>query len=227
MPLSRDAVRLSAWDQFARQFVAPSGGQPPYHAQTNALLPTLVALVGRPGRVLDAGCGEGAVSRMLADSGHAVIGVDSSVVQLSLAYAQEQRRPRGIRYQHLSVTDLACFADDSFDAVLSNQVLPSVFDAHAAICEAARVVHPGGRGVFAFLHPSYHVGRPLCSPGSGGLTLPFYNRSLQSYLRSLQNCGWALDALLDWPRCQRPLMVVLAAVRTASSPTTSIPIAGW
>jgi SAM-dependent methyltransferase len=96
---------------------------------------------GRRGalQVLDAGCGTGGNSAHLRRYG-AVTGIDFS--QHALAYARE--RP-GIRLARASVESLP-FADESFDLVLSNDVLChlAVASDAAAVREFRRVLRPGG-----------------------------------------------------------------------------------
>src|SRR4030043_2426914 len=49
--------------------------------------------------VLDAGCGEGHNTRLLARSGARMTGVDISRKMVAFARAEEQREPLGIRYE--------------------------------------------------------------------------------------------------------------------------------
>src|SRR5262249_11867668 len=98
-------------------------------------------LNGRAGGldILDAGCGTGGNSRHLQRYGR-VTGIDVS--QHALRFAR--LRP-GLALAHASVERLP-FRDDSFDLVLSNDVLCPLHvsdDAHAAV-EFARVLRPGG-----------------------------------------------------------------------------------
>jgi len=98
--------------------------------------------VGRGGdlRILDAGCGTGAVMGYLSDYGH-VTGFDFAVE--ALRFCQRRNRDRLSRASVLALP----YADAAFDLVASFDVLceRSVVDDRAALREFARVLRPGGR----------------------------------------------------------------------------------
>jgi ubiquinone/menaquinone biosynthesis C-methylase UbiE len=93
-------------------------------------------------RVLDVACGTGIVTRTAADrvvpDGRAV-GVDLNEAMLAVA---RQVRP-DIEFRHADAAQLP-FADESFDAVLSQMALMFFPDRAAAVQEMARVAVPGG-----------------------------------------------------------------------------------
>ena len=68
-------------------------------------------------RVLDLGCGNGALTKVLAELGHDVQGMDSSDSQLALA----RRTCPGIKFIKADATDF--HPDEQFDVVFSNAVL--------------------------------------------------------------------------------------------------------
>lgn len=69
--------------------------------------------------MIDLGCGEGRSSRMLAEAGARVTGIDLSADFLAAAAAEEVARPHGIAYRRDSFTSLATCDDASFDAAVS------------------------------------------------------------------------------------------------------------
>jgi 2-polyprenyl-3-methyl-5-hydroxy-6-metoxy-1,4-benzoquinol methylase len=87
--------------------------------------PAFLALIGdlRGRAVLDAGCGDGYNTRMLARTGARMTGVDLSARMIALAQDEERRDPLGIRCARASYTELALFADATFDAVVSFMAL--------------------------------------------------------------------------------------------------------
>jgi trans-aconitate methyltransferase len=97
-------------------------------------------LAAAPGeRVLDLGCGDGALTERLAAMGVDVLGVDSAPDMVRAAQA------RGVQAQEVSAERLP-FAGE-FDAVFSNAALHWVRDQDAMLAGVARALKPGGRFV--------------------------------------------------------------------------------
>ena len=119
--------------------------------------PAFLAFIGdlRGRRVLDSGCGEGYNTRILARRGARMTGVDLSERMIALAREEERREPLGIEYTRASYTDLAMFADRSFDAVVSFMALMDGPRFDLAMREAFRVLRPGGMLAFSITHPCF------------------------------------------------------------------------
>ena len=97
-------------------------------------------LAARPGeRVLDLGCGDGALTEKLVAAGCRVIGIDSSAEQIGAA------RARGLDARRASAETLPFRAE--FDAVFSNAALHWMRDAGAVVDSVHRALTPGGRFV--------------------------------------------------------------------------------
>jgi ubiquinone/menaquinone biosynthesis C-methylase UbiE len=109
----------------------------------------LRALQPRSGeRVLDVGSGPGFLAAAIAEStgpSGAVCGVDISQPLLAAAGAHCAGQP-WIEFREADATKLP-FADATFDAVISTQVLEYVRDVDAALAEIRRVVRSDGRVV--------------------------------------------------------------------------------
>ena len=97
-------------------------------------------LAPQPGeRILDLGCGDGALTARIAASGADVLGVDAAADMVAAA------RTRGVRAQ-LGRGE-ALDAGAGFDAVFSNAALHWMTDPDAVIAGVARALRPGGRFV--------------------------------------------------------------------------------
>ena len=101
--------------------------------------PVLELLAPRPGeRILDLGCGDGALTEVLARDAR-VTGVDASAEQVAAA------RARGLDAHVADGTRLRFVAE--FDAVFSNAALHWMRDPDAVIDGVWRALKPGGRFV--------------------------------------------------------------------------------
>ncbi len=119
--------------------------------------PALLKLIGDvSGRnILDAGCGEGFNTRILARLGAHMTGADISTKMINHARAAERTEPLGIRYEISSFTDLAAFPAGSFDAVVSFMALMDGPDFKGAMRAIYRVLRPGGDLYFSISHPCF------------------------------------------------------------------------
>jgi O-antigen biosynthesis protein len=110
--------------------------------EPGAPAPRLVRFVrelGRSGRTLDLGCGDGRLTVELdADS---LVGADVSAVALERA----RRRLPEARLVELQPDEPLPFSDSEFDLVLCAETLEHVRDVQLLLSEARRVLRPGGR----------------------------------------------------------------------------------
>jgi trans-aconitate methyltransferase len=105
----------------------------------------LSLLAPRPAeRILDLGCGTGHLTRMIADSGATVVGLDSSPQMIESA----RREYPDIEFVVADASDFAF--DGKFDAVFSNAALHWVTRAESAAACVSRALRPGGRFVAEF-----------------------------------------------------------------------------
>ncbi|NPV02669.1 MAG: methyltransferase domain-containing protein [Brevinematales bacterium] len=136
------------WTEFTRE------GYDTYRDAINtpgmlALLPDVAGLNG-----LDIGCGEGHNTRLAADKGAKMTGIDISDVFIRHAIAEEKRYSRGIEYVTADACELP-FGDDSFDFAVSFMCFMDTPSIDRAFSEAYRVLKSGGFLQFSILHPCF------------------------------------------------------------------------
>jgi SAM-dependent methyltransferase len=113
------------------------------------MLPPVHGLAG-----LDIGCGEGSNTRELVRLGARMHAIDVAPTFIRYARDAERAEPLGITYLVADATDLP-FASASFDFATAFMSMMDMANHGAALCEAARVLRPGGFLQFSILHPCF------------------------------------------------------------------------
>jgi 2-polyprenyl-3-methyl-5-hydroxy-6-metoxy-1,4-benzoquinol methylase len=184
--------------------------------------PAILQAIGQPDglTVLDAGCGEGYLSRILAGKGATVTGVDFSAKQIEAAQTHNLADTLTVSFDVASVDEMP-YAENMFDLVVCNHVLNDLYDPSKAIKEFARVLRSGGRLVILMLHPCFynkHAEREQATNGLiaasyfdtrsieqafevDGLTSPVANtawfRPLEFYTQELRNSNFVITSLTE------------------------------
>lgn len=197
-------------------------------------------------RICDLACGQGRVSRHLADQGATVVGIDASSKMLDIASTYP--KPASITYRCDDAHTLATCGDAEFDGVLCNMALMDIADLDATFTSAARVLRPGGWLGFSVFHPCFNT--PLSAdivddtgrshrtvtgyftegywrsdqrygpPGKIGA----YHRTLATFLNGLTRAGFDLAKVIEIPAMTaswREVPPVLAALATTTRPRTA------
>jgi trans-aconitate methyltransferase len=163
-------------------------------------LPVVELLAPRRGeRILDLGCGDGALTETLVAIGCQVVGVDGSDEQVAAA------RARGLDARVMDAAQLDFTAE--FDAVFSNACLHWVKDADAVIAGVRRALKPQGRFVAEF-GGGTNVGRIVLAleralerRGIDGRALnPWYFPTAAAYRSRLEAGGFVVDHIALFPR---------------------------
>lgn len=141
------------WDNYAKKFLSLDE----YHH----LLPDFFDLVGNveTKRILDLGCSNGLMCRLLASIGAQMTGIDRSEKAIDLAKELEILQPLGIDYYLADATDLTVLEDSFFDSIIAVNALCSLGSekhlVEKALDESFRVLKPGGSIVSIVPHPAF------------------------------------------------------------------------
>jgi SAM-dependent methyltransferase len=220
-------TRVSDYDQYAAEYAAyvswreqaitdedPDGD--PF-----GILPTMLALLGEVAGqdVLDAGCGEGYLSRILAARGARMTGVDLAPRLIDVA--RQKGSPGEIVYLTADLSEPQPELAGRFDALASYLVLNDVEEYRGFAGTLARSLKTGGRAVLGLNNPySYILRRGLgsayfasgsmhpCGLSSVGVPVYFYHRTLPEYLDAFLNAGLRLTRMVD---LERPSMAARRA----------------
>jgi len=180
-------------------------------SQTTARVDLLLvaSMVEANSRVLDVGCGDGALLRLLAEEK----GVDARGIELS------QRGVNDCVAQGLSViqgdadTDLGAYPDDSFDYVILSQTLQATRHPRAVLEDMLRI---GRRAIVSF--PNFGHWRIRAQIAFGGhmpvtqnLSLPWYETpnihfcTIQDFTELVRTIGARIERGVALDRFGKPL----------------------
>jgi ubiquinone/menaquinone biosynthesis C-methylase UbiE len=170
--------------------------------------------------ICDLACGQGRVSRYLADRGAHVVGIDLSTKLLKIARRHEVELPRGIKYLLADAQNLDVEEVGTFNGVICFMALMDIPELAPIINSVARILRPDGWFVFSILHPCFHTSQ------SGELALPegvvrtirsyfvegywrsdtrsgppgkvgVYHRSLSTYINTLADEGLTVERMSE------------------------------
>jgi len=163
-------------------------------------MPVVELLAPKPGeRILDLGCGDGVLTKKLADLGCDVVAVDSSVPQVEAA------RKLGLKAFVIRGEDLPY--NEEFDAVFSNAALHWIKRADVMLAGVYRALKPGGRfvaecgGHGCIRKIRTALVQALNRRGfDGEARVPWYFPTPGEYATKLECAGFRVDSIALIPR---------------------------
>jgi SAM-dependent methyltransferase len=188
-------------------------------------------------RVVDLGCGDAALGRMLLEAGCArYVGIDGSENMAHAARATLRDTPGEVVRE-----DIESFsaASGAFDLAVSRLALHYVKDIGRVLHACHACLVPAGRVVFTVLHPvitshdarastqvvrtnwlvdDYFVGGPREQDWLGG-TVVWHHRTIEDYVTELRRAGFALTALRECPPRRERFADETEYVRCSRIPT--------
>jgi SAM-dependent methyltransferase len=167
-------------------------------------LPEFLRFVPAPGGMtVDVGCGEGRLGRVLANSGHRVVGFDASRTSVRAAATHPEGHP-------VAVADAVRLPlpDDAADLAIAFMSLHDFDNLRTAVAEVGRILAPDGRFCIALTHPvvsarmvdGYAAERRYSfTVERGGLQMTYEgtHRPLAAYFGALEAAGFVVEALRE------------------------------
>lgn len=167
---------------------------------TDAAIVRAVLAYG-PRTVLDVGCGEGWLARVLAGHGIEVVGIDASLPLIEAA-----RKSGGARFEHYAYAELSGGSLGApFDTIVCNFSLLEE-DLVPTLATLRQMLRPDGHLLIQTVHPwtasqaeNYEDGWRLErfeAMGEGFKTgMPWYFRTLASWTGLLERSGFAIERM--------------------------------
>jgi 2-polyprenyl-3-methyl-5-hydroxy-6-metoxy-1,4-benzoquinol methylase len=206
---TRNDEVISDWSNAAEQVTAGFGENGDF-SREYLLNPTLFSLLGDVSgkTILDAGCGQGYLARMLAKKNAIVTGIEPAEKLLNYAITREHTEKLGITYvcDDLSIWKAPA---SQFDFVVSNMVLMDIPDYQNAIKTCISALKSGGVFIFSILHPCFEesvdweMKQSICTKEYfeeyevKQFIGVFFHRTLSTYLNFLINNDCTLDQMIE------------------------------
>ena len=205
--MTANEAAIGQWNASATRAGMTATARDGDFAKRHLVNPELLRLLGdvRGRLVLDAGCGNGYFSRMLAGRGARVVGIEPAARMVEFAREQGE----GVTYHQADLTRLPELGEE-FDAVVCSMVLMAIPDWRPAMRACVDALRPGGLFVFAVVHPAfeqlyrswrehgeYRVREYLAEYEIPGPAATDFHRPLSAYLNELAALGCRLREVAE------------------------------
>jgi 2-polyprenyl-3-methyl-5-hydroxy-6-metoxy-1,4-benzoquinol methylase len=206
-----EELRQNTYDEVADQYAQYlwQSEQGAFSFHHDLIIPNLLSSVGDVAglAVLDAGCGEGVIARLLAERGARVTAIDISPRLVALAQAQDLQR--AVTYEVHDLSQPLPQYEQQFDLVVSNLVLNDVPDYEGFINTVGAVTKPKGRFVLSFNNPYSALIREkvqnyfdsgaasLYNMAKEGVAVYYFHHTLEEYMTAFREAGFLLRSLTD------------------------------
>lgn len=162
---TRSVVKIKSdvekWEDLAVEYIKYARGEKYLKdpLRFNVLTPEILNIIGnvRGKKVIDAGCGEGYLSRTLSREGGKVIGIDVSKTMIREALLQERYEDLGTKYILCDLTDPIPIESGSVDIIVANMVFFSIREIEKVIKNLSGYLSKDGEFIFSILHPCFHL----------------------------------------------------------------------
>jgi ubiquinone/menaquinone biosynthesis C-methylase UbiE len=149
--------------------------------------------------IIEAGCGTGKNTELLARVGGKVHALDFSDGMLAQAQTKLRHRPN-VTFAVADLTQRWPCADRSANLVTCNLVLEHIRDLAPVFAEAARVLASGGIFFVSELHPfrQYDGKVAVYQRGDKTTEIPAFIHHISDFLKAAETNGFTLKTLQEW-----------------------------
>jgi len=228
---------IDGWSEFSEDDLEQFGDQGD-KVRSDLLDPAILSLLPSLNEqtVLDAGCGNGYLSRKLATQGAIVTGIEPATNLYNYCLEREDELNQGITYRK---TDLgALYESNTYDIVISINVLMDIPDYLTALTNCVNALKVGGSIIISVMHPAFPgFESDWTKHGSVQITEYFspepikqkygylFHRPIQEYINNLIGLGCTISRVVE-PRSSDvhsidrnahvPQFLVIKATKNAS-----------
>jgi len=204
--------KSDVYDAYATEYAEYASDREGKEIKDDPFLSRFLDIIGEVAglSVLDAGCGEGYLARILTQRGANVTGMEISPRLVELARAKTTAGT--ITYHVADLSQPLPAYHEHFDLAASFFVLNDVADYRGFLSTLGSVIKPGGRAVFFLNNPYSMVLRgqvtdyfdsgkayPYLGMAEAGVHVSYYQRTLEEYLDACLEAGLHLQRLVDVP----------------------------
>ncbi|HEU5231188.1 MAG TPA: class I SAM-dependent methyltransferase [Ktedonobacteraceae bacterium] len=205
-----NAEAIKQWSNAPQAFVENFGDEGDF-TRRYLLNPVIFALLGdvTDKAILDAGCGQGYLSRLLARKGATVTGIEPAESWYRYAQQKEQAEHLGISYVQEDLSSCTLFSE-RFDYVIANMVLMDIPDYKTALRNCVAALKKGGGLLISLLHPCFEESGSAWA-GKGYVAThgyfgervvpqsyaPLMHRPLSAYLNAIIQAGCMLQQVIE------------------------------
>jgi SAM-dependent methyltransferase len=202
-----NADNIRAWSSMTWAALDEFGDHGDF-ARQHLLTPALLDLCGdvSGAQVLDAGAGNGYLSRLLAGMGAGVTALEPADAPFRYILERETAAPLGITCLQEDLSAITQF-DGSFDLVVANMVLLDIPDFRTAIANCLHALRAGGSFVFSLEHPFTDVAERselflkvddyFTERARERRIAHNFHRTLETYVDVLADCGALVERIKE------------------------------
>ncbi len=207
--MNNNADDIKKWSQVPREYLENYGEEGDL-SKEHLLNPAIFKLLGEISnkRILEVGCGNGYLCRMMAKKGAEVTGLEPAQSMYEYAVERENEEKLDITYLQEDLSQMTQF-EDEFDVVIANMVLLDIPDFESAMKNSIAALKHAGLFIFSLSHPCFFPSvdwkkdQAVCIPeyfeeysveGTYGTS---YHRTLSTYINLVIQLDCTVEEIIE------------------------------